>query len=330
MKCLPVFLSLSVILIAIPASSRGDTLVPAGTLLSCTVSEPNLSSKTADVGDPVLCYAAPVAGLGRTLLPYGTYLVGRFEDYRDPGDFVGKGWMELNFDRMVSGPDRVIPISAKVVHVPGLRVDKKGRIIGKGHAVRDTVEWMIPVLWPVKVVTLPMRGPRPTLKTETRMTLKLMDDVLIPSEETARNSLSRSVRPRLAYPPSRYQPGSAPSQPLVPASQAYTTEPLARNAEWTQNTNTVGVTVGTIPAKPQASPAPGAPGSPKSLAMLIRRDGTVEVASDYWLDGSTRLRFVSVDGSPGEMPVEQLDLPMTVATNRRCGVNFTLRTGNPR
>jgi hypothetical protein len=32
---------------------------------------------------------------GRSTLPYGSYLEGRFEDYKDPGHLVGKGWMEL-------------------------------------------------------------------------------------------------------------------------------------------------------------------------------------------------------------------------------------------
>jgi hypothetical protein len=107
-------------------------------------------------------------------------LVGRFEDYKDPGHFVGKGWMELRFDRMVIEPDTIIPVDARVVAVPGYNVDRNGRILGKGHAVRDAVLWSIPILWPVDLIMLPMRGPRPTLKEETRLTLKVMDDLAIP------------------------------------------------------------------------------------------------------------------------------------------------------
>ena len=33
-----------------------DTAVPAGTLLHCTLEEPNFSSATANVGDPVFCH----------------------------------------------------------------------------------------------------------------------------------------------------------------------------------------------------------------------------------------------------------------------------------
>ena len=164
----------------LPAQGGGEQLIPAGSLISCTVSEPKLSSKTADVGDPVLCRVSHVELYGRSTLPYGSYLVGRFEDYKDPGHLVGKGWMELKFDRMVVQPDTVIPVDAKVVYVKGYNVDKQGRILGKGHPVRDTIEWMIPVLWPIDLINLPRRGPRPVLKEETRLELKIMDDIGVP------------------------------------------------------------------------------------------------------------------------------------------------------
>jgi len=67
--------------------------------------------------------------------------------------------------------------------VRGYRVDKKGVVIGHGHAKRDAVEWMIPSLWPWKVVTLPARGPRPTLKGEVPVTFRLMDDLELPRKK---------------------------------------------------------------------------------------------------------------------------------------------------
>ena len=39
---------------------------------------------------------------------------------------------------------------------------------------------MIPPLWPWKIIMLPARGPRPTLKGESQLTLRLMDDVQMP------------------------------------------------------------------------------------------------------------------------------------------------------
>jgi hypothetical protein len=90
--------------------------------------------------------------------------------------------MELRFDRMFLG-NRVIPIDAKVVAVPKYRVDQDGRILGNGHPVKDVVTWLIPVLWPIDLINLPRRGPYPTLKPETQLTLEMMDDVGIPNRE---------------------------------------------------------------------------------------------------------------------------------------------------
>src|SRR5216684_4256173 len=74
-----------------------------------------------------------------------------------------------------------LPLSAKVISVPHLRADREGKIQGRGHPKRDAVGWAIPVLWPVKVLTLPARGPRPTLKGEVRITLRLLEDVEVPA-----------------------------------------------------------------------------------------------------------------------------------------------------
>jgi hypothetical protein len=155
-------------------------ILPAGSLINCTVSEAKLSSGTAAVGDPVLCQASIMTRNSSARLPFNTYLEGRFEDYKDPGHFVGKGWMELKFDRMVIEPRTILPLSARVVDAPGFRVDREGRILGKGHATRDIVLWSIPILWPIDLLMLPGRGPKPVLKAETRLTLKVMDDTEVP------------------------------------------------------------------------------------------------------------------------------------------------------
>ena len=175
--------SISLLLLSFPlAGYAADQLIPAGSIITCSVAEGRISSKTTAIGDPVLCTLNPVEKYGRSVLPYGSYMEGRFEDYKDPGHFVGKGWMQLSFDRMIIG-NRVIPVSAKVVQVPKYKVDQNGRILGNGHAVRDTIEWLIPVLWPIDLINLPRRGPRPVLKPETRLTLELMDDLGIPDNQ---------------------------------------------------------------------------------------------------------------------------------------------------
>ena len=97
--------ALATLLLALPAwlGSGAEQLIPGGSVMQCMVSQPHLSSKTEHVGDPVLCQLGHSEMYGRSVFPYGSYLAGRFEDYKDPGHFVGKGWMELKFDRMVVG-----------------------------------------------------------------------------------------------------------------------------------------------------------------------------------------------------------------------------------
>jgi hypothetical protein len=160
------------------AQDRGETLLPAGTLVHCTMEEPNFSSKTAEVGDPVICQLSSVVLFGRSVFPRGAYLGGHFAEDKEPGHFVGKGYLRLEFDHIGILNDQV-PLPTKVVAVPKYKVDKQGDILGKGHPTRDAIEWMIPLLWPIKVLTLPARGPRPTLKGEEQLTLRIMDDVVI-------------------------------------------------------------------------------------------------------------------------------------------------------
>jgi len=156
-----------------------EVVVPAGTLIHCTLDEPNFSSATAEVGDPVLCHLRSLQQFGRTVFPRGSYLQGHLEAAKEPGHFVGKGYLKIQFDR-IGLPNTDLPIPSKIIVAHGYKVDRQGDIVGRGHAKRDVVEWMIPPLWPWKVVSLPARGPRPTLKGEEALTLRLMEDVVLP------------------------------------------------------------------------------------------------------------------------------------------------------
>ena len=279
-----------------------EQMIPAGSLLQCMVSEPKLSSKTAEVGDPVLCKVGHVELYGRSVLPYGSYLEGRFEDYKDPGHVVGKGWMELKFDRMFIPPGQIIPVSAKVVYVPKYQVDKEGRIHGKGHPVRDTVEWMIPVLWPIDLVNLPRRGPRPILKAETRLTLKIMDDFGVPVPEQAAYA---QPQPQYAAPRDSY--GFTPRQaPMNYAPPVEAPAPVYQKMSY----------------RPVGTVAPEAP----VPTVLMLRNGHRTMATDYWLDGGAQIHYVALNGNPVVFPIYMLDLPATVAINRSRGVEFTIRS----
>jgi hypothetical protein len=295
------------------AGYGAEELVPAGSLIQCTVSEPNLSSKTTDVGDPVLCQASPIERYGRSVLPYGSYLVGRFAEYKDPGHFVGKGWMELKFERLVVPPGQVFPLSAKVVNVPGYPVDKQGRIHGKGHATRDIVEWSIPILWPIDLLALPGRGPRPRLKTETRLTLKVMDDLAVPVSGVTRTPMALSTAPSFpqeSYPQEPYAntvpvPAAAPPMPYQ--------IPLSRPASYQPAPAAVG---------------PVAYARPRTLTVLMLRDGNGRMATDYWFEGGVQVRYRALNGAAIVIPMENLDLDATVEANRRRGVPFSIRSAN--
>jgi hypothetical protein len=207
------------LLLPITLPAGAEMLIPAGSTMQCMVSD-RVSSKTLHVGDPVLCQVGHVEMYGRFVFPYGSYLVGRFEEYKDPGHFVGKGWMELRFDRIVVGNDTVIPISSRVIATSGKNpVDMNGRILGTGHATRDTIEWLIPVLWPIDLINLPRRGPYPTLKPETRLTIKLLDDVGIPTKSEVQHQPEMISRFNYSDPTPAVQP--APVQ-QVPVQQPYT------------------------------------------------------------------------------------------------------------
>ena len=220
----PLFVVLFVVLYILlcPGGAEAqEVVVPAGTLVHCTLDEPNFSSATAQVGDPVLCHLSTLQQFGRTLFPRGSYLQGHLEAAKEPGHFVGKGYLQIQFDR-IGLPTTDIPIPSKIIQAHGYKVDRQGDIVGHGHAKRDAVEWMIPPLWPWKVLSLPARGPRPALKGEEALTLRVMEDVVLPRTAIVlppgwhffgeRSSLSATA-PGLAAPGARLaspQSGQAP------------------------------------------------------------------------------------------------------------------------
>src|SRR5712692_1092054 len=113
MRRICAYLAFSVLLLAMQASTKAqDILVPAGTLLHCTLDEPNFSSATADIGDPVLCHLSSLQQFGRTVLPRGSYLQGHLEADKEPGHFVGKGYLKLQFDR-IGMPNTDMPLLGK-------------------------------------------------------------------------------------------------------------------------------------------------------------------------------------------------------------------------
>jgi len=253
-----------------------DLLVPAGTLLQCTLDEPNFSSATAAIGDPVVCHLRTMQQFGRQVFPRGSILGGHLEADKEPGHFVGKGYLKISFDRVIL-PNGDMPVPAKVIQARGFKVDKDGDIDGKGHAKRDVVEWMIPPLWPWKVVSLPFRGPRPTLKGEEPLELRLMDDIVIPQP--------RHVdRPPYA---SSYHPSATEAAPVGSSMQLSVQRHI--DAEGASNLAATDV--------PQAA---------ERFTVLVLKSNQQVEAIKYRRDGD-QLMFKDAQGRTGSVAISNID-----------------------
>lgn len=320
------FLILALCLMATSTARAGEAVVPAGTLLLCTLDEPNLSSRSAEVGDPVLCNASSLREFEREIFPDGAYLAGRFEDYREPGRLLGKGWIKLEFDRLIL-PDTVVPIAARVIAVSHFQVDRDGKILGRGHPKRDAVGWAVPILWPMKVFTLPMRGPSPALQRESRITLKLLDDLTLAEEELREEGRTRPPQnmPFAGHqlqivPSGRFGYGGREVPLYLGSSVPALTEDWAALRNGLGNPDpTAHVSVAAIRRDPKEDG-----GSPRKLTLLFLKDGLGYAVTDYWVEAGT-LRYRASDGSYGMFPFSELDLDTTVRLNRERGVSFILR-----
>jgi len=313
-------LGLVVLSLSLGASAR-DVVLPAGTLLQCTLNEPNFSSATADVGDPVLCHLRGMTEFGQQAFPRGSYLVGHLESAKDPGHFWGKGNLKLQFDR-IGLPSGDLPLEAKVIATRGYKVDKQGRIDGKGHAKRDIIEWMIPPLWPWKVIMLPARGPRPTLKGETALSLRLMDDVDIPQ-------VAQTYGPSWHF-FGRYQndsfhdsqhDGQASSTQLQlavraagsPSDQVLQAQPQASYATYVSR----GVTPTSM------SNIASLPGMP----VFVLTTGTILSVTAYGYNDS-RITYSLIGGGTGVISANDVDWTTTTRLNEQRGVRVTLHNSH--
>ncbi|HKD71929.1 MAG TPA: hypothetical protein VKB61_07345 [Candidatus Acidoferrum sp.] len=267
-----------------------DLLVPAGTLLQCTMDEPNFSSKTAAIGDPVVCHLRTMQEFGKPVFPRGSMLGGHLEADKEPGHFVGKGYLKITFDRVIL-PNGDLPVPAKVIQARGYKVDKEGDIDGKGHAKRDVVEWMLPPLWPWKVVALPMRGPRPTLKGEEPLELRLMDDIVIP-RTLAYGPAANSNRPPWA---------SSKKPSAMNEAQPGSVEPAVEKS--------VRATL--------SEPTPAGGGEPVArVTNLVLKSNAIYEVSKYRVNGDV-LEFVELNGTTGAVDVNDVDWRKTTEMTSR-------------
>jgi hypothetical protein len=303
------------------SASAQDVQVPAGTLLRCTLNEPDFSSKTAQVGDPVLCHISMVQEFGRAAFPRGAYMAGHLEAEKEPGHFWGKGYLKLVFDR-IGLPSTDVSIDAKVIAARGFHVDRDGDILGKGHAKRDVIEWIFPPLWPWKVLTLPARGPRPSLKGEETLTLRLMEDVTVPRLAASSWPDWRPPRPQASastfserYAASSYN-GRSNFRPLRYAPPSYPAMTSTSNGNY--------VLPDPEPVS-QVSPVEVHQAKASQLTLLALKTEVIYAVTQYWVDGD-HLSYVRPSGASGDLSLDELDWARTTQLNSERGVNVTLRT----
>jgi hypothetical protein len=297
--------AVSLLIFTLSASAR-DVVVPAGTLLQCTLNEPNLSSATVEVGDPVLCHLRGITVFGQQAFPRGSYLVGHLESSKDPGHFWGKGYLKLQFDR-IGVPSGDIPLEAKVISTRGYKVDKQGKIDGKGHPKRDVVEWLLPPLWPWKVLMLPARGPRPKLKGETVLSLRLMDDVQIPQ-------LAQTYGPGWHF-FDRFK-----NQSLNGSQPSFRREVAVRPAA---DTTVAQASYASLVTREVPADIQSAPGMP----VFVLNSGALLSVSSYGYSDS-RITYTLVGGGTGVISTDDVDWTTTTKLNNQRGVRVSLHSGH--
>jgi hypothetical protein len=304
-------LAVSLLALTLNASAH-DMVLPAGTLLQCTLDEPNFSSATAEVGDPVLCHLRGITEFGQQAFPRGSYLVGHLEAAKDPGHFFGKGYLKLQFDR-IGLPTGDLPLESKVIATRGYKVDKTGSIDGKGHAKRDVVEWMLPPLWPWKVIMLPARGPRPALKGETVLSLRLMDDVQIPqmAQTYGPNWRFFGGYQRESFQNSGYGVSGVQAQ-LTVSSGAAATQTVPQGSYASYITREV--------AAPNIASLPGMP-------VFVLTTGAVLSVSGYGYQDS-RISYSLIGGGKGVISTGDVDWDATTRLNAQRGVRVTLHNSH--
>jgi hypothetical protein len=324
MRRISSYLIFSLVFLGLQVSAKAqDILVPAGTLLRCTLDEPNFSSATADIGDPVICHLNSLREFGQNVFPRGSYLGGHLEADKEPGHFVGKGYLKLEFDR-IGFPNSDVPVPSKVIAAKGYKVDRHGDIVGRGHPKRDVVEWLIPPLWPWKILMLPARGPRPTLKNEEQITVRLMDDIQIPRQVASAQSYERPAsydRPRPSYRRQSFDrpPSSDRQQSFAQTQVVNAPEKSISEVDYTAQSTMAQENQPDISDPSSAQTEPSAPVSTTMRQSLRTRwialkPGNVYVVSNYRIDRGS-VTYVLPGGAHGSVDITEVDWRKTSHLN---------------
>jgi len=291
------------------------------------MSEPNFSSATASVGDPVLCHLKSFSGVRTHRFPAGSMLAGHLEEERIRA-ILWQGYLKITFDRVIV-PTGDIPLPAKVIQAKGTRWTSRETSRAKGTPSATVVEWMIPPLWPWKVVSA--AGPRAAanLKGEEPMQLRLMDDIVVPRNMSASLAVPRNLsgssrrretcrclsrhRQRIdSRQPSGRPPYASSNSPKfnregrsghsrVPVQQSTNTE---KPAAVVANENIIPASMTVNAATTPLAPATELPIA--RVTTLVLKSNQVLEVTKYRIDGG-QLSYRELNGAEGSVDTQQVD-----------------------
>jgi hypothetical protein len=187
-----------------------------------------------------------------------------------------------------------------VVALRSYHIDKEGDIKGKGHARRDVVEWLLPPLWPWKVLTLPLRGPQPALKGESQLTLRVMEDIVVPRSAMLQPGWHYFGESSALQPSGEATPAS--SKDATPVPQPAAAQPMQRPMPAAARAQTV------------SDVAPGKTDGSSRLTFIALKSDQTYAVTHYRIDGK-QVNYVLASGAAGAIGVSEVDWMKTSQLN---------------
>jgi hypothetical protein len=177
------------------------------------------------------------------------------------------------------------------------------------------VEWLIPPLWLWKVLTLPRRGPRPTLKGEEQITVRLMDDIDVPRQGASLRSYERPPAPASYHSQSFRMPVSLKNSEK-PANDAPDISEIgyeATNAAPDGATTTNASATSEAPAQ-MVRTSSVVTGQPARVRLIALKSENVYAVTNYRINGGS-LSYVLASGGTGSVDLTEVDWRATSRLN---------------
>lgn len=224
----------------LPESLPEQLVLPAGVTIM-VAPEHAIAAGEIPEGEPLLFTVTEDVRLfpgTPVLIPRSSKITAVMGDSRKAGRFVGRASMEISFRELLTPSWSAYPVNARVVALKKYQV-RENRIIGRGHAKRDTAFMLFPPFTLFQLMAVPARGPRLALKEEQLLMIKLMQPLVFERD---------AVVPRVANRPETPAPRSeaaVPAEPLplvgnAPASYSRVQGLTSRQTEILQTAGWLG------------------------------------------------------------------------------------------